>query len=138
MIEQILHLIHFKYFIYQRKSVSDIISLNSFFKNLLFCIFVCMCECAPRVWGPIKRLEEGSGSPGAGVTSHCESPDLALRNDLRSSGKATALVTYGSSLQPLLSILWPNNDFGQVTWWDIKGDTIEMREMWPIQLFGLL
>lgn len=41
---------------------------------------VCLCECMPRVCGCLKRSEEGLGSAGSGVTSHCESPEAGVGN----------------------------------------------------------
>lgn len=48
----------------------------NFFKTQLsgLCVGLCMSVQCPR------RLEEGVKSPEAGVTGHCEPPDVGARN----------------------------------------------------------
>lgn len=53
----------------------------------------------------LKRSEEGSRSPGAGVTDECEPLDMGTGIELRSSGRAKTLLTAEPPFMPSWNFL---------------------------------
>ena len=47
----------------------------------------------------LQRPEEGVGSPGAGVTDSCESPDMAIKNQTPSKARSSGGSLCGPGMQ---------------------------------------
>lgn len=45
-------------------------------------MFVCMCECMPRMYKGLRRLEVGTTSSGAGVIGNCKPSCMDARKEL--------------------------------------------------------